>query len=141
MMQFFVRPAAPVELVATELAREDVVRAWADVAGTDTSQHTRPVAFSEGTLTVQAGARYMSKIYTAFTPINAANDLTVRPKNTLFDANVGIESADGRWRFGLWGKNLTDKTVINNTFAVASLVALRTYQPPREIGIDIGFNF
>ena len=38
----------------TQLAREDVVRAWAEVAGEDTARHTRPVAFSEGTLTVQS---------------------------------------------------------------------------------------
>ncbi|WP_127473619.1 DUF721 domain-containing protein [Microbacterium sulfonylureivorans] len=44
-----------------ELAREDVVRAWSDVAGEDTAGHTRPVAFSEGTLTVQADSTAWAK--------------------------------------------------------------------------------
>lgn len=44
-----------------ELAREDVVRAWSDVAGEDTARHTRPVAFSEGTLTVQADSTAWAK--------------------------------------------------------------------------------
>ena len=45
----------------TQLAREDVVRAWAEVAGEDTARHTRPVAFSEGTLTVQADSTAWAK--------------------------------------------------------------------------------
>lgn len=45
----------------SQLAREDVVRTWSEVAGADTSQHTRPVAFSEGTLTVQADSTAWAK--------------------------------------------------------------------------------
>ena len=45
----------------TQLAREDVVRAWAEVAGENTAAHTRPVAFSEGTLTVQADSTAWAK--------------------------------------------------------------------------------
>ena len=44
-----------------QLAREDVVRTWAEVAGADTAQHTRPVAFTEGTLTVQADSTAWAK--------------------------------------------------------------------------------
>ncbi|TQJ30378.1 DUF721 domain-containing protein [Microbacterium sp. SLBN-146] len=44
-----------------QLAREDVVRAWDEVAGADTAQHTRPVAFQDGTLTVQADSTAWAK--------------------------------------------------------------------------------
>jgi predicted nucleic acid-binding Zn ribbon protein len=44
-----------------QLAREDVVRAWDQVAGEDTARHTRPVAFSDGTLTVQADSTAWAK--------------------------------------------------------------------------------
>lgn len=44
-----------------ELAREDVVRAWAEVAGEGTAQHTRPVAFTEGALTVRADSTAWAK--------------------------------------------------------------------------------
>ncbi|MDE0546289.1 DUF721 domain-containing protein [Microbacterium sp. C7(2022)] len=44
-----------------ELAREDVVRAWAEVAGVETAERTRPVAFTDGTLTVQADSTAWAK--------------------------------------------------------------------------------
>ncbi|BDV29344.1 DUF721 domain-containing protein [Microbacterium terricola] len=43
------------------LAREDVVRTWSEVAGADTAKHTRPVAFTDGTLTVQADSTAWAK--------------------------------------------------------------------------------
>ncbi len=45
----------------SQLAREDVVRTWAEVAGENTAQHTTPVAFTEGTLTVQADSTAWAK--------------------------------------------------------------------------------
>jgi predicted nucleic acid-binding Zn ribbon protein len=45
----------------SHLAREDVVRTWAEVAGADTARHTTPVAFTEGTLTVQADSTAWAK--------------------------------------------------------------------------------
>jgi predicted nucleic acid-binding Zn ribbon protein len=44
-----------------QLAREDVVRSWNEVAGADTAGHTRPVAFADGTLTVQADSTAWAK--------------------------------------------------------------------------------
>ncbi|QKJ17961.1 DUF721 domain-containing protein [Microbacterium hominis] len=44
-----------------QLAREDVVRLWSEVAGGDTAGHTRPVAFNDGTLTVQADSTAWAK--------------------------------------------------------------------------------
>jgi|TARA_B100000989_G_scaffold273675_1_gene232002 predicted nucleic acid-binding Zn ribbon protein len=37
-----------------QLAREDVVLTWNEVAGAETARHTRPVGFVDGILTVQA---------------------------------------------------------------------------------------
>jgi len=45
----------------SQLAREDVVRTWDEVAGEDTARHTRPIAFTEGTLTVQADSTAWAK--------------------------------------------------------------------------------
>ncbi|SIT85619.1 DUF721 domain-containing protein [Microbacterium sp. RU33B] len=45
----------------SQLAREDVVRSWEEVAGEDTARHTRPVAFTDGTLTVQADSTAWAK--------------------------------------------------------------------------------
>ena len=38
----------------SQLAREDLVLQWADVAGADTASHTKLVALTDGMLTVQA---------------------------------------------------------------------------------------
>jgi predicted nucleic acid-binding Zn ribbon protein len=43
------------------LAREDLVRQWADVAGEGTASHTRPVGLSDGTLTVQCDSTAWAK--------------------------------------------------------------------------------
>jgi len=45
----------------SQLAREDVVRTWGEVAGEDTARHTSPVAFTDGTLTVQADSTAWAK--------------------------------------------------------------------------------
>ena len=44
-----------------QLAREDLVLQWAEVAGEGTAQHTRPVALSDGTLTVQPDSTAWAK--------------------------------------------------------------------------------
>ena len=64
----------------------------------------------------------------------------MRPANTLYDATLAIEGAKG-WRVALWGKNLSDKKVINNTFGLGALGNLRIYQPPRTWGLDVGLKF
>jgi iron complex outermembrane receptor protein len=93
-----------------------------------------------GELTLQASVVTDSKQYTSFSPLNVISDLTKRPANSRVDASASYKLDNGI-KVTLWGKNLTDKVVINNTFAVGSLLALRVYQPPREFGIDIGFKF
>ncbi|WP_375386470.1 DUF721 domain-containing protein [uncultured Microbacterium sp.] len=45
----------------SQLAREDLVLQWADVAGADTAGHTRPVALTDGLLTVQADSTAWAK--------------------------------------------------------------------------------
>ncbi len=97
--------------------------------------------FNFGTVSAQASLRKATDLYTSFSPINVVSDLTLRKANTVLDASVGVEFAGGRWRANLWGKNLTDELVVNNTFAVGNLLAARVYQPPREIGLDIGYRF
>jgi len=94
-----------------------------------------------GQVTAQASVRHMSDMFTSFNTLNATNDLTLRKANTIVDGSVALELPDGRWRVSLWGKNLTDELVINNTFGVGALLASRVYQPPREIGVDLSFTF
>ncbi len=64
----------------------------------------------------------------------------MRKSNTLVDATVALEP-DEHWRIALWGKNLTDKTQINNVFPVATLFAAGIYQPPRTWAVDVSYRF
>lgn len=43
------------------LAREDLVRQWAEVAGVDTAAHTRPIGLTDGTLAVQCDSTAWAK--------------------------------------------------------------------------------
>ena len=97
--------------------------------------------FDFGRVTAQASVRHMTDMYTSFSTLNATTDLTMRQSNTVVDGSLSLELPDGRWRVSLWGKNLTDELVINNTFGVGALLASRVYQPPREIGVDLSFTF
>ena len=93
-----------------------------------------------GELSFNANAVYMDDIYTSGGVLNRTSDVQVRPENTLYDATIAIEGNEG-WRVALWGKNLTDKEVINNTFGLGGLGNLRIYQPPRTWGFEVGYKF
>jgi iron complex outermembrane receptor protein len=108
---------------------------WSGSVGVN---YTRELEF--GVLTFAANAVYMDDIYTSGGALNRTSDVQVRPANTLYDATLAIEGAKG-WRVALWGKNLSDKKVINNTFGLGALGNLRIYQPPRTWGLDVGLKF
>lgn len=93
-----------------------------------------------GELTFAANAVYMDDIYTSGGALNRTSDVQVRPENTLYDATLSIEADDG-WRVAIWGKNLSDEEVINNTFGLGALGNLRIYQAPRTWGVDVGYRF
>ncbi|MER7797102.1 DciA family protein [Microbacterium sp. NPDC096154] len=44
-----------------QLAREDLVRQWEDVAGADTAQHSHPVSLTDGMLTIQCDSTAWAK--------------------------------------------------------------------------------
>jgi len=94
-----------------------------------------------GNLSVNTDARYKSLLWTSFSPTNAISDVAARPSNTILDATVAWSALDSRYRVALWGKNLTNHVIINNSFPVGPLATLRIYAPPREFGVDLGVKF
>lgn len=58
----------------------------------------------------------------------------------LVDARVGVTSADGRWRFSAWGRNLTDEYYWHSVIRVQDSVVRITGQP-RTYGVSLGFTF
>lgn len=97
--------------------------------------------FDFGRVTFNTNVVYMDDIYTSGGTLNRISDVQVRPENTLLDATISLESPDSRWRVALWGKNLTDELVINNTFGLGALGNLRIYAPPRTYGLDLTLRF
>jgi iron complex outermembrane receptor protein len=93
-----------------------------------------------GQLTANANAVYTDDMYTSGGVINRTSNVQVRPANTLYDATLSL-SNDAGWRIAVWGKNLTDEDVINNTFGLGALGELRIYQPPRTYGVEFGYKF
>ena len=108
---------------------------WSGSVGVN---YTRDLEF--GLLTFAANAVYMDDIYTSGGVLNRTSDVQVRKQNTLYDATIALEGEAG-WRVALWGKNLSDKKVINNTFGLGALGNLRIYAPPRTWGLDVGYKF
>ncbi|MCK9505164.1 MAG: TonB-dependent receptor [Porticoccaceae bacterium] len=55
-------------------------------------------------------------------------------------ARLGYESEDTRWRYMLWGKNLTDEYYWNNVAPAAESIA-RIAARPRTYGITLGYTY
>jgi len=94
-----------------------------------------------GALSLQTSATYTDDMYTSFTPYNAVSDFTVRRANVLVDAAVALTLPDEHWKIALWGKNLTDRELVNNVFSVGPLFAPGVYQPPRTWALDVSYRF
>lgn len=109
-----------------------------DVAGSFGVTYTRLIG--PGELKFNSNAVYMDDIYTSGGLINRTSDVQVRPSHTLYDATLAYE-ADAGWRVAIWGKNLSNEEVINNTFGLGALGNLRIYQPPRTWAVELGYKF
>src|SRR3546814_4193794 len=54
---------------------------------------------------------------------------------TLVDLSAGIATTDGRWRAGLWGKNVLNKTYWTNAIQAYDNI-MRYAARPAEYGLD-----
>jgi iron complex outermembrane recepter protein len=59
---------------------------------------------------------------------------------TLVDGRVGIKTDDGRWKFSVWGKNLTDEYYWHSVIRVQDSV-VRVAGMPRTYGVSLGVEF
>ena len=98
-----------------------------------------------GLLTASAGAAYRSAAILTNEGGSFAGK-AVQPLSedayTLFDAWVSWLSPDAKWRFGLNGKNLTDKGYITNGYNIPALgVKTGSYGAPRTVLGTIEYRF
>jgi outer membrane receptor protein involved in Fe transport len=83
--------------------------------------------------------RYRSE----FTTGQDNDPLTGQDAFTTVNATIGIGDLDDRWRLELWGKNLTDETVINIGFDTPAQTGSMSafVEPPRMYGATLNYSF
>lgn len=88
-----------------------------------------------GDLTISPSVHYSSK----FRPYDAF-DLLVQGSYARVAAEIGYKPDDSRFRFTLWGRNLTNARSFSST-TISAGAARATYEEPREFGITAGYSF
>lgn len=81
-----------------QLAKEDLVRRWEDVAGTETAQHSEPTSLMNGTLTIQCDSTAWAKNL-QFMRAHILTQITTRFPETGVDAVrfVGPDAPSWKW--------------------------------------------
>ncbi len=97
--------------------------------------YTRPVADGLN-LEMTLNGRYQSESNTIFEDI----DLYKIPAYGVANVSVGVRSAEDRWSFTLWSRNVLDKYYWTAVASNANVV-VRFPSPPRTYGATIGFKF
>ncbi|ATE66209.1 TonB-dependent receptor [Rhizorhabdus dicambivorans] len=70
-------------------------------------------------------------------------ELTGRVKThgyATLNSQIGYTPEDSRWRFGIYGRNLTNKAYVVAT-TISNEGDAGAYAPPREIGVSLGYKF
>jgi iron complex outermembrane receptor protein len=68
------------------------------------------------------------------------SDRVQQPSYADLNASLGWHQADSGFGIKLWGKNLTNKAVLNALVNTNANDAV-TYSPPRSFGIDATYKF
>ncbi|HKX23189.1 MAG TPA: TonB-dependent receptor, partial [Rhizorhapis sp.] len=62
------------------------------------------------------------------------------PPYTLIDLRAGVQSADGNWRFQLWGRNVTNKLYVTNVSHLIDAVT-RSVGMPATYGATFSYRY
>lgn len=89
-------------------------------------------------LALTFGGDYQWKDEYFFNNENDAEELV--DSEFVVNVRVGLETFDGRWRFQVWGKNITDELNTANVFRLFGTKYLN-YMPPRTWGATLNYNF
>lgn len=60
---------------------------------------------------------------------------------TIFNAHISFTDSDERYKVTVYGRNLSDEEVISGAVVTGANPITRFYQPPREGGIELIYNF
>ncbi len=80
------------------------------------------------------------QFFSVFNRSNIAQD-----SFSVFNASIGIDSADGRWSVQIWGRNLADEEYFSNLFESGVLDTVVVPQgfvaPPRTYGVTLSVRY
>lgn len=128
-------PADPFNPTPVVLDGNPIIQA-PEVALNLAAQYTANVG--AGSLRLRGEMGFQDRVY--FTPFKERN--VSREPNTLL--NVFASYTLDNWEISVFGRNLTDKTVIANALVNSGLIGLPitgTLYPPRTYGVRIGYKF
>lgn len=91
-----------------------------------------------GELGLHGDARYSSRYNTWGRSLNPA---FYRGEVVLFNGSLSLSPRDQNWQLTIYGRNLTDETVMSGATQAGAVPILQFYQPPREVGIDLSVRF
>jgi iron complex outermembrane receptor protein len=87
-----------------------------------------------GTVVLNANYTYVDETYTDI------GELSLRNSVELMNASISYESPGERYRVSLYGTNLTDDIYVNSRTIVPPLFDYRNVSPPRQWGVEFGWN-
>jgi iron complex outermembrane receptor protein len=92
-----------------------------------------------GTLSIHADGQHRSRIY--FDQFNRRN--VSEGPITIVNARVTFRTSGDRWSVSAYARNLTDEYYTESKFAIAESggTVLGIVAPPRNYGLEVGFNF
>jgi len=95
-----------------------------------------PVAI--GSVKIHGDARYSSR-YNTWGRSN--NPAFYRGEVVLINGSIGLVNDADRWSVTLYGRNLTNQTVMSGAVSAGASPIVQFYMPPRQFGIDVDFKF
>ncbi len=124
-------PAVNQDLAGRILPRAPKVSAYAGI------EYTRPVN-GYGALSTRVDWKYQSETF--FSQFNSEG--VKQEAFHLLDARVAFNSANGKWKLALWGKNLLDTLYRQNVIRATQIVGtLDFWGAPRTLGLQLAWAY
>jgi len=96
---------------------------------------------SLGTFEAYGTAVYTDSYETSLNALEVSSNFSRRPAATIFNGGISVTTPNRRYRISLWGKNLFNKAVLYNDYAIGQVSALESFEPPRTWGVDLSVKF
>jgi iron complex outermembrane receptor protein len=71
-------------------------------------------------------------------------DISYQSSTTVLNANVLFRFENSDWSLNIWGRNLTDETILSHVNVTSSTIGhalLATLMPPRTYGLTASYEF